>query len=108
MKKTVTLAFNPDEASVETVKQIFDDPIARTFWCLWRSSHIVSQYFNDTCLAFAREFHLLSPTTLDELFNCLPCNQDIGMDGHKWLRDNAGFFIGEDTLEIMTPNGPLT
>lgn len=59
---TITWGFDPDKSEVPVLRI----PQGRLLWGILRSNHIVSQYFNDDCLAFINSFLSRPPTTYAE------------------------------------------
>lgn len=121
----VVLSFDPydldpidDDPAEHTggirLKQVFDDEIARTFWCAIKSTHITNQHFRQDCLNVAeavRTFLRAPGDHMDpksRLFGILASNTRmfaLGAHISDGLVDELlPYMTGEKTLEIkITP-----
>jgi hypothetical protein len=61
INEEITLGFDPAESSDKKVREIFSNKTAYILWCLIKTQHIVSQYFNENVLAVAKTIEEKKP-----------------------------------------------
>jgi len=93
--RTVKIAFNPHDSV--TLRNLFEDPEARTLWLLWRGNHLVSDDFGNLCLFVAARIRGEKPETADELRKCFPTMHHYWTpsDVKAFSEENIGYFTGE-------------
>jgi hypothetical protein len=62
----VTVAFNPATLT-GTLCAVWRDDVARTLWLAYKWKHLVSQHFDQDCLAAARALRATPPTSVEKL-----------------------------------------
>ncbi len=106
--ETVTLPFDPEKT--EEVKAVFCNDLARTIWLAVRPGHIVSNYFNDDCLYYAKAIEDIKkerPITAKLLFYILssglgrgPDHVIIGSKEQDFAAELLPFVNGEKTINF--------
>lgn len=95
------LKFIPE--TIPELKPILASKHAWTLWLLWKSRHVVNQFFNDEVLAIAAQIDKLKPQTDGELRTCMGAGLGhtnfLREDIYTFAREAIPFFTGEAELK---------
>lgn len=115
IREHIKLSFDPEKSSIEEVREVFSNPLARLIWLAVKPGHLTSQYFDFNCLRSAKEvqkvldsnetlsgekvFRILSP------FGITPVEGIIGPTERDFADELVPFLTGEKTIsyEICLP-----
>lgn len=96
----VKLGFDPAGVTDPELRAVIEHPLAWLIWLLWRPSHIVSQYFNASCLGIAKRIEDKKPDSIAEMCVCFRGPDFPYGNVQEWMPEAYLYLIGTLTLRV--------